>query len=239
MASKPEWRLRFISKGKPIFGFFGKKIRDGLILKQSVPEIGKHFHIFSREDKIGHLVTHEKYPPGHWRRHTQKGEITIDELISILLIAISPPDDCPPPVKSIAELSDDSELLAWFERILPKIVHPPSDELVIIFKGIVGQILDAITQLEEGGADIDVTNIIENPESLENIKKEDIIETVTQSQLNLPDKRFGFSIDFKTIVFLIEPGLVLELYSESIAEASEILTERLGLNGFFRTISRK
>jgi len=233
-----DWHLKFVVKDQPILDVMFKDIGNEAILKIVEPRTDIHMSVYPKKDSVAHHVAHEKYPTGHGRRHTQKRKVNLCRMVRAFLLMIAPTDDPSPAIRSLSDIAN-KDVVEWFERVWPRVFHPPTDRPLKVPIGILGSLLNAIMCASDSDAVIDFTEIVENPNQLEKAKESDVIETLREDELRMPDRRIGFFEDRTKMVMLVEPGMVAEFDLESLAKANEIILEELGFNGFFRTAGRE
>jgi hypothetical protein len=212
-----------------------KDIGGEAIMKIAVPRTDAHLSFYPKGDCMRHHVTHEAYPKGHGRRHTQKKEVNLLRMVNAILQMISPSDDPPPQIKSLSEVGG-KELEAWAQRVLPRVFHPTTGRTIKRFKGPLADIYDAI--LEPSGSEvvIDFDPILETADDMD---ENDLIETIREDELSKPGKFWGFSEDFSKFVVFVDSNTVAEFDAESIGHFQEVIMEEMGFAGYFRTIDRK
>jgi len=232
IASKPG-HLILVCRGKVVYETMVKNIGKELISKVVTPETGVHMSIYEKKGTLAKHVTHEKYPKGHGRRHTQRNSADLNRLVYAQLLIIAPNDD-PPPADVTGPT--DERLIRWFERSKSRLSRNATNRQVWIFKGAVGNLLDALWTLsEDEGVKIDLTDIVEHGDE---IPEEDLISKIREDELREQDRPWGFSEDFSKIVVVLNDRQVFEVSLSRLAEAQRIIAEELGVNGFARTIRR-
>jgi len=243
VSKKQGWRLRVVAKGRELFGLLIKDIGKEEIFKVTIPETGKHLSLYGTSSGLGHHVTHEKYLPGHGRRHSQKVAISSDRFLLRLLMAflhaIAPEDDPPPKIRSFHE-GEIEKLAEWFERVSPRVFRRASQSPVVTFKGPLGDLFDAMlaSPTEDKTFIVDLSPLLEAEEQGRELRKEDFIDMIPEDEMHIRNKRFGFSEDFLRLVLLVEDDTVVDLRPEPLEEISEVVSEMFGVEGYIRSISR-
>jgi hypothetical protein len=212
-----------------------KDIGGEAIMKVAVPRTDAHLSLYPRGDSMRHHVTHEVYPKGHGRRHTQKKEVDLLRIVNAMLQMIAPRDDPPPGIASLCEINS-KELEGWAERAFPRLFHPPTDRLLKRFKGPLGDLYDAIFQSSDAEVAIDFDPILE---SIDDMEEADLVETFRENELCRPGKFWGFSEDYSKFVVFVDRNTVGEFDVESVCSFGEVIMEEMGFAGYMRTIDRK
>src|SRR5205807_5908825 len=68
-------RYRLLLKGKTILTFLMVEQENGMLAMPAIEGPKPHLHIYLSDGRLHRHVTHEKYPQGHGRRHTQKRSV--------------------------------------------------------------------------------------------------------------------------------------------------------------------
>ena len=233
--------FRFMLKGELVLDLVSKDIssrnREEWLFKMAKPHAPVHFSLYPKHGGLSHHVTHEEYSERDGRRHTQRGVISAKRLVNAFLLMIAPRDDPPPRVRSLVKMAEDQRLTAWFERIIPRFIHPARDRPIKVFKGVLAQLFNSLWSSQ--GCDIDFTDLVENQSQLENTREEDWIMTIQEKELHHPDRPMGFSEDFSSLIAVLEGGLVMEFDMENLATAAEIIAAEFNMEGYMRAAMRK
>ena len=235
MGDDDESRVRMSHQGEVVYEFLIKDIGGEAIVKVAVPRTDAHLSFYPKGGCMKHHVTHEAYPKGHGRRHTQRKEVDMVRIVNAMLQMIAPRGDPPPEIDSLSEMNN-KELEAWAERAFRRLFHPPTDRLLKRFKGPLGDLYDAIFQSSDSEVAFDFDPILE---SLDDMEENDLIETIRENELCRPGKFWGFSGDYSKFVVSIDPNTVGEFDVESVCSFGEVIMEEMGLAGYMRTIDRK
>ena len=235
MSNDKDSRIRITSHGEVVYDFMIKDIGTEAIMKVAVPRTDAHLSFYPKGDSMRHHVTHEAYPKGHGRRHTQKKDVNLLRIVNAMLHMISPRDDPPPEVTSLDEINS-KELEAWAERAFPRLFRHPTDHLVKRFKGPLGDLYDAILQSSNCEVAIDFDPILG---SIDNMEENDLIETLQERDLCRPAKFWAFSEDYSKFIILVDTDTVGEFDIESVCHFGEVIMEEMGFAGYFRTVDRK
>jgi hypothetical protein len=234
-----ETRVVFVAKDKELFSIMTKDIGGETIMKPTFPHIAKHLSLYPEKDGIGHHVTHEKYPRGHRRRHTQKKTANPVVLLKACLELIATPDDPPPRFDSLEGFSRSEQLNGWLERNFRRIVRPVSEQQVIVLRGVLGQLVETMFGWKEGIARLDVSELIEIDNKSEEEMKDKLMIEVRENELASMGKHIGFSEDFSMMIVVLENGMVMEFFTESLGRASRMISTELGVEGYLRSLGRK
>lgn len=214
-----------------------KDIGGEMISKIVTPETRTHLSIYEKEGTLQKHVTHEKYPTGHGRRHTQRKRADINRLIYANLLLIAPDDD--PPPKDITGPTD-VKLAGWFERNANRFARRADGRNVKVFTGATGNLLDALwTYSEDHGIEVDLTDIVDQDAEEGEIDEKALIKTIREDELSSHGYQWGFSEDFTRISVVLDENHVFETSLTRLDEAQRIISEEFGFDGFTDSSIRK
>jgi hypothetical protein len=239
MVRGKETRVVFVAKNEDLFGIMTKDIGGEIIVKPTFPHIAKHLSLYPEKDGIGHHVTHEKYPRGHRRRHTQKKTANPVVLLNACLELMATPDDPSPRFDSLEGFLKSEQLTGWLERNFRRIVRPVSEQQVIVLRGVLGQLVETMFSLKEGIARLDISELIEIDNKSEKEMKDKLMIEVRENELASMGKHIGFSEDFSMMIVVLENGMVMDFFTESLERASRMISTELGVEGYLRSLGRK
>lgn len=239
MAMRRVHRYRVLLKGGTILAFKIVETKSGVYAIPSTEGPKRHLHLYLSDGRLYRLMTDERYPTGHARRHTQKRSISVEEFAHAIWSSMAPPDDPPPRVTSFANEQETAELKNWFSRIVPKMVHSQTDRPIRLLKGPLGKLLEKAA--EEFAVEFGVDWNLEISEFLAyyrrvHLKSEmDLFDTATESDLSMDGRRIGFSVDLSRLLILVGNGFIVDLPWESLEKAVNRQLRSLGFDAFLRT----
>lgn len=237
-----ERRYTLLLKGKTIMSFLLVEKKSGIYAIPSTEDPKPHLHIYLSDGRLHRHVTHENYPLGHRRRHTQKRSISVEDFAYPIWCSMAPPDDPPPRVSSFANEQESAELKKWFARIGPKLVHPQSDRPIRLLKGPFGALLDQSADkfAVEFGVDwhLEISQYLAYYRRLKPKSKAELFEMAKESDLSMGGRRIGFSVDLARLLILVGDGFIVELPWRSLEKAVNMQFKSLGFDGFLRTLRR-
>jgi len=240
LTSKPVKKrsFRLVLNGKPIVEFVVVETKSGFIAMPATKGPKAHLHVYPRDGQLHRLVTHEKYPKGHGRRHTQKASIAMEEFADPIWTALAPKDNPPPTITSLANREEMDKLVAWFEQIAPGLIHPPSDRTIRLMRGPLGELLERFDGQFDPDWSMEISDFRAYYRRLKPKSKADLFEIGKETDLSMTGRRIGFSPDIRKIIILISEGLVFELPWRNLERVGNVNIKLLGFDGFIRTLRR-
>lgn len=237
-SKKKTKRISFVSGDQTLFGYVIKDLGDETILKPTTPQVKRHLSMYPKGSGIGHHVTHEQYPQGHGRRHTQQEVADLLPLIRALLSLVENPDDSPPKLESIKDLASNTDFSNWVIRNFNRIVRPLSDAPIMIATGPIGDLIETMLDWKDGEMRFDIGDLLNGDNEITDEAQGAMISKITEKDMVSFSKRIGFSLDFSKMIVRLDSEKVIELSTEGVNSISKVFASELGLNGYVRSIER-
>jgi hypothetical protein len=237
-ARKGERRVSFVAKDKKLMEFMVKDIGGEIMIKPSFPSTTKHLSLYPKGGEIGHHVTHERYPKGHHRRHTQKGITSPLDQLEALLRLIAPPDNPPPVIQSLESIHSREDVIPWLERTLKGMIRPPGENTVRIIKEPLGKMFETLFFPGEGQDVVDISCLFEIENKLPDRGQHDLYATVKENELFDTGRKLAFSRDSTKIIFALDKNAVMVFSVDRLSNLSEEIMSLFGVDGYFRSLNR-
>lgn len=228
--------VRIMQDGMELMGLILIELKHEIMVKPSGQGVDVHFSYVHTDKLLRTHVTHERYKDK--RRHRQVRVMPPEKMVRTMLSLFSQPEDPPPEFGPLDDAQERKKLEEWFNCVLPKVIHRPTDVPVQVFRdGPVKDFLNAFFSAGPG-KDIDIGPILRRMESAENVKKKDTVKIIRKSEMAADGSVVGFKDDPSRTVIAFKDDLVLDMHTPS--DESHILDEGLGgIEGFMRTLRRK
>jgi len=235
-----EERFGITFRGRLLAGILWRTTKRGeMILKPLLPA-KVHLSLFVKDDVLRRHVTHEKYPRGSKRRHTQKGTIRPEDLALPILGALAPADDPPPRIDSFQDKEQLSRLVIWFERVIPRRIRKAEDRPIVMLKGpMQGLVESGMFGAIPNRVMLDVEPLLAFYRDAGARTEEDAYIRAKETDLRPGGPRIGFTDGMNTMVVCVGEGTVLELDYERLEKATTNIIDLLGFGGLVRSLRRK
>jgi len=235
-----EERFGVTFRGRLLGGILWRTTKRGETIIKPLLPANAHLSLFAEDNKLRRHVTHEKYPRGSKRRHTQKGTIRPEDLALSMLGALAPADDPPPKIDSFQDKEQFNRLVMWFERVFPRIFRKAEDRPIVLLKGpLQGLVESGMFGAIPDRVMLDVEPLMAFYRDAGMKTEEDAYIRAKETDLRPSGPRIGFTDSMKTMVVCVGEGMVLELDYERLEEATMNNIKLLGLRGLVRALRRK
>jgi hypothetical protein len=237
MAKAKKTALRIVQGEMEVIGLLLVELKDEILLKPTGDGVDVHWSQFMKDGGMWTHVTHEKYHDR--RRHRQIHSVSRDRMAKATMAMFSQPGDPVPEFKSLDDEKDRKRIEEWFERVGPKVFHPPSEELVeVLREGPVKDFVNALLSWDKEKK-IDIGPLMRKSRALKASTVQDAIKQIKESEMAEDRSVVGFKGNPPRTVFAFKGGLVMEVHNSSVEE-SHILREGMtGIEGFVKTLERK
>src|SRR2546427_1561591 len=236
VASKvKEERFGITFGGKLLGGVVWKTTKRGETIIKTLSPASAHLSLFSADKKLVRHVTHERYPQGSKRRHTQRASIRPEGLVTNTLAALAPADDPPPTIHSFQDPAELDRLTEWFTRVFPKIFRKAEDRPIVLLKGPAQDLIEQgiFWSLPER-ATFELEPMIAFYRDAEIETEDDAYIHAKETDLRPSGPRIGFTFGMRKMIVCLAEGTVLELDYDRLEEAAMKNFELLGFKGLIR-----
>ena len=240
-ASKKETHgIELTFRGKRLGRIMWITSRSGeTIIKPLVPT-KSHLSWFYRNNILFRHVTHERYPRGSKRRHTQKRGVRPEAIALTMLTALAPEGDPPPRIDSFQDEGEVKTLTDWFVRVLPRIVRKADDRPIVLLRDPLQKHIErAVFDLTSGRAKFDLEAFVALQQGAIIESEEDVFVQASEVDLRPGGPVMGFNHSFRRVSLCLGKGLVFELDLVRFEKAAKKNFELLGFEGIVRALRRK
>jgi len=240
MSDDAERRIRLLYRGNEVFRMLAKtvgKARNEMIVKPAEKGARSHYSLTGTQSGLSPHIKHEgrKGKPTYDKQPT----ISITELIRMVGTAIAPKDDPFPEMIQGSDIEKTAEINKWFERVVPKVIHPPTSHRVHIPTKFGIELIDEMMKLEKrmksnsDKNEIDITNIVSGLHRDMNEEKPTVV--IREDEMLASGHSVALSEDESRIIVLLDDNRVVE-FSTEVLQISEDLIRKMGLTDFFNHI---
>jgi len=240
MSDDAERRIRLLYKGNEVFRMLAKtvgKARNEMMVKPAEKGARSHYSLTGTQSGLSPHIKHEgrKGKPTYDKQPT----ISITELIRMVGTAIAPEDDPFPEMIQGSDRENTAEVNKWFERVGPKVMHPPTSSRVHIPTKSGVELIDEMMKLEKrmksssDKNEIDITDIVSGLHRDMNEEKPTVV--IREDEMLASGHSVALSEDESRIIVLLDDNRVVE-FSTEVLQISEDLIRKMGLTDFFNHI---
>jgi len=232
-------RTTIVLDGRRVAEFAVWSPKAEVHVKSMLPGARVHLSFFPADGRLTRHVTHERYRKGDRRRHRQRRQISVEDLVTRALAVFFPPEEEPPRVEDVRSIVQDERLATLFGAKLLAAIHRVDDTPVLLPEGQVAAILEAGLNLgawQSVGIQVELRS--EDGELEDTSGSPDNFRPATLVQMAAEGRRVAFSTD-ERYVYILFDGKAIRLSWERLVEFEEWLSEALGFTGYLRTLRRQ
>jgi len=227
-------------RGKRLGGVMWITTSSGETIIKPLTPAKAHLSWFYRNNILFRHVTHERYPKGSKRRHTQRRGLRPETIALTMLTALAPEDDPPPQIESFQAESQVKTLTDWFVRVFPRIVRKADDRPIVLLKGPLQRHIErAIFDLTSGRARFDLEAFIALQQDPKVGLEENAFVRAKETDLRPGGPDIGFVLGLTRVSVCLGQGFVFELDLGRFERATKKNFDLLGFEGVVRSLRRK